>query len=42
MYNLKYDTNEPIYETNRLTDMEKRLVGANGVGWRRGELVFGD
>ena len=28
MWNLKYGTNEPIYKTNRLTDIEKRLVVA--------------
>ena len=28
MWNLKYDTNEHIYERNRLTDMENRLVVA--------------
>ena len=32
MYNLKYGTNEPIYETNRnqLIDVENRLVIAKG------------
>ena len=35
MWNLKYDTNEPIYETNSLMDIENRLVVASGerVGW---------
>ena len=28
MWNVKYDTNEHIYETNRLTDTENRLVVA--------------
>ena len=28
MWNLKYDTNELIYKTNRLTDIESRLVVA--------------
>ena len=32
MWNLKSDTNEPIYRTDRLTDMEKRLVVAEGEG----------
>ena len=26
MWNLKYDTNEFVYETERLTDIENRLV----------------
>ena len=35
MWNLKYDTKEHIYETNRLTDIKNRLVVAKGegVGW---------
>ena len=32
MYNLKYDTNEPTYETDRITDIENRLVVAKGEG----------
>ena len=37
MWNLKYDTNELIYETNRLTDIENRLVVAKGKkGWEDG------
>ena len=32
MWNLKSDTNEPNYRTDRLTDMEKRLVVAEGEG----------
>ena len=33
MWNLKYNTNEPIYETkNRLTNIENILVVANGEG----------
>ena len=32
MWNLKYDTNEPIYETNRITDIVNRLVVAKGEG----------
>ena len=30
MCNLEYGTNEPIYKTNRLTDLEIRLVVAKG------------
>ena len=30
MWNLKYNTNEHICETNRLTDIENRLVVAKG------------
>ena len=30
MWNLKYDTDEPIYETNRITDTENRRVVASG------------
>ena len=30
MWNLKYGTNDPIYKTKRLTDMENRLVVAKG------------
>ena len=26
MWNLKYDTNELIYKTNRLTDVENKLM----------------
>jgi len=37
MWNVKYDTNEHIYETNRLTDTENRLVVAKR-GWRRDGL----
>ena len=32
MWNLKYDTNELIYETNRLIDIEKGFVVAKGEG----------
>ena len=32
MWNLKHGTNEPIYETERLTDIENRLVVAKGKG----------
>ena len=30
MWNLKYATNEPSYKTERLTDIENRLVVARG------------
>ena len=30
MWNLKYDTNQHIYKTETLTDIEKRLVVAKG------------
>ena len=33
MWSLKYDINETIYETNRFTDIENRLVVAKG--WER-------
>ena len=38
MWNLKYDTNEPIYRTeiDERTDMENRLVVAKGEEIRRG------
>ena len=40
MWNLKYDTNELIYENrNRLTDIENRLVVAKGKGAERDELA---
>ena len=32
MWNLKYDTNEPIYETETDSDIENRFVVAKGVG----------
>ena len=35
MWNLKYDTNEPIYETETDSQTENRLVVAKGVGGRR-------
>ena len=31
-----YGTNEPVYKTNRLTDMEKRLMVAKGEGGGNG------
>ena len=30
MWNLKHDTNEPTYKTERFVDMEKRLVAVKG------------
>ena len=34
MWNLRYDTNELIHESERLTDMENRFVTAyGGGGW---------
>ena len=36
MWNLKYGTNQPSYQTEALTDMENRLVVAKGVGGRSG------
>ena len=30
MWNLQYDTNEPIYETNKIMDVENRLVVVKG------------
>ena len=39
MWNLKYGTNEPNYETERLTDIESRLMVAKGkVGRGRDRL----
>ena len=32
MWNAKYDTNEPIYETETDSDIENRLVVAKGEG----------
>ena len=37
MWNLKYDTNQLIYETNRIKDIENKLVVAKGNGDGRGE-----
>ena len=37
MWNLKYDTNELISKTERLTDTEKKLMVAKGErGWWEG------
>ena len=42
MWNLKYDTNEHTCKNrNRLTDIEDRLVVAEGEGWRGMEWEFG-
>ena len=45
MWNLKYDTNEPIYETETDSDIEIRLVvakgGGEGEGWT-GSLGLAD
>ena len=41
MWNLKYDTSEFIYETNRLTDLENRLVVSKVVGQEVGEGWIG-
>ena len=43
MWNLKHDTNEPIYETERFVDMEKRLVAVKGgEGGRECEVGLAD
>ena len=36
MWNLKYDTNELIYKTNRLTDIENKLMVTKGESGREG------
>ena len=43
MWNLKYDTKEHVYETNRLTDLENRLVFAkeDGSCGRKGLRAWG-
>ena len=38
MWNLKYDTNEPIYERETDSDIENRLVVAKGRGRKRDGL----
>ena len=39
MWNLKRnDTNELIYKTNRLTDLENKLMVTNGASRRRREI----
>ena len=39
MWSLRYDTNEHIYETNRHTDIENKLVVAKTEGWRERDGV---
>ena len=34
MQNLKYDTNKPVWNRNRLTDIEKDIVFKEGRGMR--------
>ena len=41
MWNLKYDTNEPIYDRSRLTDIGNRLVVAKGEGRGGKDLELG-
>ena len=36
MWNLRYDTDRPVCETNRITDIENCLVVAKGEGVGRG------
>ena len=38
LWNLKYDTNELIYETERVTDIENRLVLPRGRVGEKGGL----
>ena len=33
MWNVKYDTNELIYKTERLTDIENNLMVTKGERW---------
>ena len=35
IWNLKYDRNEPVYETNRIRDIQTRLVVARREGGRK-------
>ena len=43
MWNLKLETNEHIYETSRLTDIENRLVVAKREGrWGKDGLEVWD
>ena len=37
MWNLKYDINEHIYETERLADPDKRLTVAKGEEYAKGK-----
>ena len=42
-WNLKYDTNEPIYKIERFTDTENRFaVAKREKGWRREGLGVWD
>ena len=44
MWNLKYGTDDPIYETEIITDMESSLVVASGQevwGWWMKTVTFG-
>ena len=41
MWHLKYGTNEPIYRTEGLTDVENGLVVAKGEGWEWDGCEFG-
>ena len=36
MLNLKFGTNEPIYTTETLTDMDRLVVAGGGGGWEFG------
>ena len=36
MWNVKYDTNELIYKTERLTDIENNLMVTKGERWGEG------
>ena len=42
MWNLKYDTNELIYKTNRLTDTDNKLMFTKGEGGERDKLGVWD
>ena len=41
MWNIKYNTNEHIHEAKTLTDIENRLVVANGEGGGGGRKGWG-
>ena len=41
MWNLKYDKNQLTYKTNRLTDIENRLVVAKGEEHGESDYEFG-
>ena len=42
MWNLKYGTNEFIYEANRSTDIENKHGYQRGKEWGRNKIGFGD